>query len=53
VSGHRPFTELTSKFSPKRKARVALRVAELKAEIALAESRNDPSPLGEKSLPRT
>jgi len=39
VSGHRPFTELTSKFSPKRKARVAARVAELKAEMALAELR--------------
>lgn len=39
MSGHRPFTELTRKFSAKRKARVAERVAELKAEMALAELR--------------
>jgi transcriptional regulator with XRE-family HTH domain len=39
MSGHRPFAELTRKFSPKRKARVAARVAELKAEMALAELR--------------
>ena len=39
MSGHRPFTELTSIFSPKRKGRVAARVAELKAEMALAELR--------------
>jgi len=39
MSGHRPFTELTRKLSPKRKARVAARVAELKAEMALAELR--------------
>jgi hypothetical protein len=39
MSGHRPFAELTRKFAPKRKARVAARVAELKAEMALAELR--------------
>ena len=39
MSGHRPFAELTRKFSPKRKARVAARVAQLKAEMALAELR--------------
>jgi DNA-binding XRE family transcriptional regulator len=39
MSGHRPFTELTRKLSPKRKARVAARVAELKAEMVLAELR--------------
>jgi transcriptional regulator with XRE-family HTH domain len=39
MSGHRPFAELTKNFSPKRKARVARRVAELKAEMALAELR--------------
>lgn len=39
MSGHRPFAELTNKFSPKRKARVAARVFELKAEMALAELR--------------
>jgi hypothetical protein len=39
MSGHRPFAELTRKFSPKRKARVAARVGDLKAEMALAELR--------------
>jgi DNA-binding XRE family transcriptional regulator len=39
MSGHRPFAELTRKFAPKRKARVAARVVELKAEMALAELR--------------
>jgi len=39
MSGHRPFAGLTRKFSPKRKARVTARVAELKAEMALAELR--------------
>jgi hypothetical protein len=39
MSRHRSFTELTRNFSPKRKARVARRVAELKAEMALAELR--------------
>ena len=39
MSGHRPFSELTRKFPPKRKARVAARVAELKAEMVLAELR--------------
>jgi len=39
MSGHRPFSELTGKFSPARKARVAARVAELETEMALAELR--------------
>jgi transcriptional regulator with XRE-family HTH domain len=39
MSGHRPFAELTRKFTPKRKARVAARVAELKAEMVLIELR--------------
>ena len=47
MGGHRPFTQLTSKFSAQRKARVA----EIKAEIGIAESHKGPSPLGEK-VPR-
>ena len=39
MTGHRPFKDLTAKLSPERKARVAARVAELKAEMALAELR--------------
>jgi DNA-binding XRE family transcriptional regulator len=39
MSGHRPFAELTRKFPPKRRARVDRRVAELKAEMVLAELR--------------
>ena len=39
MTGHHPFTELTKKFSAKRKARVAERVDELKTEMALAELR--------------
>jgi hypothetical protein len=39
MSGHRPFAELTRKLTPKRKARVAARVAELKAEMVLVELR--------------
>jgi len=39
MTGHRPFTDLTKKFSAKRKVRVAERVAEIKAEMALAELR--------------
>ena len=39
MSGHRPFAELTRKFTPKRKARVAAGVAELKTEMVLAELR--------------
>ena len=35
MTGHRPFSELTAK----RKARVAGRVTELRAEMALAELR--------------
>jgi transcriptional regulator with XRE-family HTH domain len=39
MTGHRPFKDLTRKFSPERHARVAARVAELKSEMALAELR--------------
>jgi transcriptional regulator with XRE-family HTH domain len=39
MSGHRPFSELTARLSPRRRARVAARVAELKAGMALAELR--------------
>lgn len=39
MSGHRSFKELTKAFSPERRARVANRVAELKAEMALHELR--------------
>ena len=39
MTGHRPFAELTAKFSPKRKARVAQRVAALKSEMVLADLR--------------
>ena len=39
MTGHRPFAELTAKFSPRRKARVARRVTEIKVEMALAELR--------------
>lgn len=39
MTGHRPFSELTRKFSPERKARVARRVAEKNVEMALHELR--------------
>lgn len=39
MTGRRSFNDLTAQFSPKRKARVAARVSELKAEMALAELR--------------
>jgi transcriptional regulator with XRE-family HTH domain len=39
MTAHRPFKDLTKKFSPERRARVTARVAELKAEMALAELR--------------
>lgn len=39
MSGHRSFKQLTEKFSPERKARVAARVEELKDEMKLAELR--------------
>jgi transcriptional regulator with XRE-family HTH domain len=39
MTGHRPFSELTKKFSPERKARVAAKVRTLKAEMPLAELR--------------
>ena len=39
MSGGRPLTELTNKFSPRRKARVTARIAELKTEMVLAELR--------------
>jgi hypothetical protein len=40
MSGHRPFSELTKKFSPKRKARTAAKLRTLKAEMPLAELRH-------------
>jgi DNA-binding XRE family transcriptional regulator len=39
MTGHRPFKELTAKFSAQSKARVAARVTKLKTEMALAELR--------------
>ena len=39
MTGHRPFSGLTKKFSPERKARVAQRVTEMKADMALHELR--------------
>jgi len=39
MTGHRPFSELIKGFSKERKARVATRVTELKAEMALHELR--------------
>ncbi|HEX6000259.1 MAG TPA: XRE family transcriptional regulator [Hyphomicrobiaceae bacterium] len=39
MSGHRLFAELTRKFTPRRKASVARRVAVLKTEMVLAELR--------------
>ena len=39
MTGHRPFKDLTKKFSPERRARVTARIAELRAEMALAELR--------------
>jgi predicted transcriptional regulator len=39
MTGHRPFRELTERFSPKRKARVADKVAALETALALHELR--------------
>ena len=39
MSGHRSFSELTKKFGPARKTRVAAKVRALKAEMPLAELR--------------
>ena len=39
MTGHRPFKELTKGFSPERKARVAARVTQLKADMPLHELR--------------
>ena len=39
MTGHRPFNELTKGFSPERKARVAARVSQLKADMPLHELR--------------
>jgi hypothetical protein len=39
MTGHRPSKELTKGFPEARKARVAARVSELKAEMALHEPR--------------
>ncbi|MHB8268972.1 XRE family transcriptional regulator [Bradyrhizobium sp.] len=39
MTGHRSFKELTKSFSPERKARVAARVTQLKADMPLHELR--------------
>ena len=39
MTGHRSFKELTKGFSPERKARVAVRVSQLKADMPLHELR--------------
>jgi hypothetical protein len=39
MTGHRPFTDLTAKLPAARKERIAARVSELRAEMALAELR--------------
>ncbi|MBX9827909.1 MAG: helix-turn-helix domain-containing protein [Xanthobacteraceae bacterium] len=39
MTGHRPFSELTKKFSPERKARSAAKLSVLKAAMPLAELR--------------
>ena len=39
MTGRRPFSELTKTFAPGRKARVAAKVRELKAQMPLAELR--------------
>jgi hypothetical protein len=39
MTGHLPFKELTSGFSPERKARVVVRVSQLKADMPLSELR--------------
>lgn len=53
MTGHRPFDQLTKGFSEARKARVAARLSELKAEMALHELRQAPErsqeDLGRKS----
>jgi transcriptional regulator with XRE-family HTH domain len=39
MTGRHPFSDLTKKFTPKRKARVAAKVRALKAQMPLAELR--------------
>jgi transcriptional regulator with XRE-family HTH domain len=39
MTGHRPFSELTKGFTPRRRARVATKVKALKSDMALAELR--------------
>ena len=39
MTGRRPFSDLTKKFTPKRKAHVAVKVRALKAQMPLAELR--------------
>ena len=39
MTGHRPFKDLTAKFTRERRTRVSVRTAELKSEMALAELR--------------
>jgi hypothetical protein len=43
MAGHRSFKELTKGISPKRKARVAARVTQLKADMPLLENLATPS----------
>src|SRR6516165_11741666 len=52
MTGRRPFRELTKKFSPERKARVAAKVRELKTQMPLAELRQARE-LSQKELART
>ncbi len=39
MSGHQPFSNLTANFSPQRKAKIAQKTNQLKAEMALNELR--------------
>ena len=45
MTGHRSFKELTKGFSPERKARVAARVTQLKADMPLHELRQASIPI--------
>jgi len=52
MTGHRPFSELTKGFSVDRKKRIAARVTELKADMALHELR-EAREKSQESLART
>jgi predicted transcriptional regulator len=39
MTGHRPFSELTKRFTPERRARAAARAAQLREEMTLEELR--------------